>query len=375
MMRVLVAIVLSLFPVATPASNNLVAGLPEAAVRNASIEEAQGETAQSGDLDRIRRDSQSHVTLQLSSGPDEVYLYAKNQTVDTIRALYCGGSPGDKEYHGRFALISVRNGKVASQLQLDPETFFVTGRPHDGLHVFTLSAHGQALLNLYQYENCNNESLEFYRLDPQGRLARVRFLRKDGGQFPSEEGAIYSSGEAGSIFCSYHPSASPSVFCDAYRYDGKDFVQTKSWMGNDLRDAWQHPTPTDQAERSLYDFLSDLASKDYQTAAFYYAGPLSSAVKTAPASPNRAKCLDDYCRTAATGCPDPQDLSKLSTAAANGELEFLVSFEDAHLNGRRFRFWVGNFGSGFKVLDLPPLTAPAKRTGKRVPASTGVVFP
>lgn len=319
------------------------------------------------DLKAVRRNSLSHVTLQTSSGPVAVYLYARDQEVSVLQAPYCGGNEGDKDSQGHYELISVRNGKITSQLRLDPGTFFVTEHPHDGLHIFTPPGNGQQLVKLYQYGSCNSESAEFYRLDPEGHLARVAFLAADGRRFLSQStgpsGGVHSSGQGNSIFCSYNNFIG-MMECDAYRYDGKNFIQTKSWMGSELPVVWKHPTPAAQAQRALYDFLSALDSKNYQAAAFYYAGPSSAGARQAESPPLEAsEWLAAYCGTA--GCPIPVEIANPSPSGSDDEMEFMVSFgasdfTSVQTKGKsKVRFRVKRLANGFKVSGLPPHAPPA----------------
>lgn len=334
---------------------------------------AQSPVSHPVDLETIQAGSQSHVTLQTVSGPVDVYLYAPDQQVSALQAPYCGGNEGDKEFQGHFRLISARGGKIVSQRPLHADEFFVAGHPHDGLRLFTLPGAGGSLVKIYQYGSCNIESAEFYRLSPEGSLEQVSFLDRDGRRFHSQltgpGGGIHSSGRGESVFCSYNNFIARTL-CDAYHYDGKNFMQKASWMGADPPVVWKHPTPSAQAQRALYEFLSALNSKKYQIAAYYYAGPLPMAAKSGSAATSKSDWLKAYCRAAATGCPNPQNISKSLSSGHGGEMDFTVSFVAPDFNSFQasgksdFRFRVKKIAGGFKVLDLPPRLARARPRGR-----------
>jgi hypothetical protein len=332
-----------------------------------SPQEAHRETSLPPDLETIQKHSQSRVTLQTSKGPADVYLYARDQEVSTLKAPYCGGNEGDKESEGHFELISVRGGKIASHLTMDPDLFFVTEHPHNGLRVFTLPGNGQQLVKLLQYGSCNTERVQFYRLDPEGGLERVAFLSKDGRRFNAQyvgpSGEIHSSARNENVFCNYNNGIG-RMLCDAYRYDGKNFVQTQSWMSADLPAVWKRPTPAAEAMRALYEFLSALAGKKFRVAAFYYARASFNANQGASASAVNSTSLKAYC-LAAAGCLLPAEISKPLHSGSGELMEFTVSFvapdfSSIQTNGEnQIRFRVKRFASGFKVLDLPPRTTPS----------------
>ncbi len=309
----------------------------------------------------ITRSSRSHITFPSDSGPVDVYLYARDEKANVLKASYCGGNEGEQEFTGHYELISVKNGAIVSQLPLGPDTFFVSGHPpHDGVHLLDNPASGKALLAVYQYAGCNIEIVYLYRIDSDGLLHQIAFLNIDGRQLMSQDtgpdGSFYPSPEGETIFCSYN-NALGTGLCDAYRFEGGNFRQTTSWLGS------EHPTATGMARRALYEFLSALDQKDYATAAFYYGDSIGGAEESGSSPSRKIQWLKNYCNSSGAMCWPPLEIRDEGGPAAGSSIVFLVSFltpesETSIGNETHFPFRVARFENGFKVVNLPPKFPP-----------------
>jgi hypothetical protein len=313
----------------------------------------------------LRKQSRSHLRLERPTHAVDVYLVAADETAEVLDAPFCGGDEGAKQYSGHYQLVSVVDNALISRLDLDPDDNFVEKKPHDGARLYRDPQTGQDLVMLLQYGSCNNESGQFFSTDPAGQLYAIPFRDKDGRTWrkvlTGPDGAIPCLADGSSVFCSYANNLGYD-FCAAYAFDGANFQETTKWMTQELGEPRKGLNASGQATRALFDFLSNLSSKSYSAAAYYFAGKLDSAA-TAPAAANsaeKAKILEAYCTTRGGQCLVPEKMEAKAGASAGGAMTFQVSFETPDFKpftmGDRssFEFRVAQTADGMKVLDLPP---------------------
>lgn len=314
--------------------------------------------------DTIKSGNLSQINVERKTVPINVFLFAEDQKVETLKSPYCGGDEGAKQYSGNYHLISIKNNTIISDINLDKDYYFIEKRPHDGLREFYDPKTGEELIGIYQYGSCNTESVEFYRIDVDGVIHRVVFVNKNGSEqkeiSTGPGGDVPLSREDEYIFCSYNNFVG-HMFCDSYVYTGSSFKQTTSWMTQELGTTKLQPKISDEARRALFDYLSALSGKRYQEAVFYFGGSYESLIKLNPnISPNdKAKLFEAYCTSNGTKCFMPEVVADKDISNP-AEMIFSVSFvtrdfDDVILNGQRnFDFRVQRIVDGFKVLNLPP---------------------
>ena len=188
----------------------------------------------SKEIEKLRnlRRSQINVPKNNFEITIKIFLFAEDEKVEILKGTYCGGEEGDKQYTGNYHLISVKDNKIISKIDLGKDYEFIENALHSGLHRFVMPQTYEQLLMIYQYGSCNIERVEFYRVDVEGHLYKVSFIDKDGvvatGQTTGPDGGI-SGTEADLTFCSYNNGVG-YFFCDSYTYNGNNFIQTASWM-------------------------------------------------------------------------------------------------------------------------------------------------
>ncbi len=89
---------------------------------------------------------------------------------------YCGADPGSNLEIGSYTLENRMNGKVVDEVFLG-ELTLVSGKPHDDLHKLPFQLEGQDIYSLAQYESCNSEALRLFRVDEEGQIQSLPFVR------------------------------------------------------------------------------------------------------------------------------------------------------------------------------------------------------
>lgn len=325
----------------------------------------------SSELNRVRKLARSHAVLAEPNGPVEVFLFAPDEKTETLKDPYCGGDAGAKQYSGSYRLISARHDALISEVPLDPDLYFISGRPHDGLHTLRVAKSGKELLAIYQYRGCSQESVMLFRADGTGALTRVQFVDRSGRNFQSRitgpVGAIPQTSDGELIFCAYFNVIGYEL-CDAYKDDGRNLIQTESWMTTRLDDPQKDLTARSRALRALDEFLFAVERKDFAAASFYYASPAEPSDNTKQESrgARSAAQLERLCGAPAAERLIPQEFESAGTAAPGRVWLFRVSFMDDAFNDFKrgdqtsFEFRVRRTGDRFRVLDLPPSCREAK---------------
>jgi hypothetical protein len=324
-----------------------------------------GEQAAPTESPDFREQNLSHQRLERGNHTFDIYLFAPDQNVDVLSASYCGGDVGARQYSGHFQLLSVAGDTAVSTLDLDPDYNFVEKKPHDGARLFRDPKSGQDLVVLFQYESCNVESVQFFSADPSGRLFLIPFLDRDGRTWKQmltgPDGAIPHLANGAMVFCSY-ANVIGYNFCDAYAFDGANFLEASEWMTQEPQAPIKGLNDTGQAARTLFEFLAVLSEKNYSAASYYVDVKVEGAgARPAGANPaQRAAFLESYCTVLGGQCLMPAKIEIKPPVNAQDALLFQVSFQTSDFeplrigSHSRFGFRVAKTSSGFKVLDLPP---------------------
>jgi hypothetical protein len=290
----------------------------------------------------LERHSLSRLSLPTQGLPVEVFLYAPDQEVEVLTASYCGGFEGNRKYTGSFRLVSARHERGLSELALPDHYDFVGGFTHGGLHDVE-SLREQGVFAVYQYGGCNTEDVEFFRVDAAGQITRAQFLQRDGrvklSEMTGPGGDFELSPDGDFVFCHYNNWFGYGL-CDAYKFDGSDFLQTALWM--------KGKSPAGQAERALYEFLAALQSEEYQAAAYYYTGTVAMDRE------QKARALQEHCSTTESRCWLPEHFVLTEETTSPPLFRFAVAlYHYDREENPQFVSGVERTSDGWKVLDLP----------------------
>jgi hypothetical protein len=314
----------------------------------------------------FRKHSSSHLRLKRGDRYIDVYLFAPDEKVEVLKDPYCGGDKGSKVHSGHFQLISVADNVKVSTMNLDPDDWFVEGKAHDGARLFHDPKSDQDVVVVYQYGTCSSETVQFVSSDAKGYLFSVPFLERDGRTWKERltgpTGAIPHLENGALTFC-FYVNTLRYHFCDAYTFDGENFLDNTKWMTREIEAPVKGMNDAGIAARTLFEFLTALSDKSYSAAAYYAAdfrlagtalgqGPLSIGQKAA--------FLETYCTSLRGQCLPPTAIESKTEASPPGTLLFQVSFQNSDFKplkiGSRsdFDFRVARTANGFKVYNLPP---------------------
>ncbi len=353
-----------------------------------TVKEALGIT-----IAELRAKSVSNLVRTVGSSKVEVFLYADNEKITTIKKTSCGEEIGDKKRQGRYKLVSVKRGLVTSKIVLGDNYFFIEGlftqQINEGLR--SLDGGGDKLFAIHQHLGCTIKSLEFFSLEPDSTLKRVEFKDKDGlistrilTGFGGDVGRI---GKA-FVFCSPYFDIKNTI-CLSYAYTKGEFLQGKSWMDTltrpkDKKDVTPAYSVRSEGRYALFSYLMALNKGEYERAAHYYGGAyrilrrMNPGLKTSSYKPEGYEYLERYCNLNMGRCYIPTSIkdSTFSTSTkgrsekfiealgqvdrSDGTLKFNVEFvspgyKQLEIDGRTsFVFKVLKTSKGYRVLTLPP---------------------
>lgn len=136
--------------------------------------------------------------------------------------VYCGADQGAILTEGDYVIRSPFDEFSVDHLTL------VSGKPHDGLRIF--STNEMRFYQLNQYESCNSESVRMFRSDNDGNIYEVLFEKN--GDILKEVSTDYlgTVREKNGLFsfCPYD-NISGNEICDSYRFDEGNFVYVSTY--------------------------------------------------------------------------------------------------------------------------------------------------
>ncbi|MDI6744890.1 MAG: hypothetical protein QMD07_05895, partial [Thermodesulfovibrionales bacterium] len=88
----------------------------------------------SKEIEKLRNLRRSQLNVWKYKEAVKVYLFAEDEKVEILEGSYCGGEEGDKQYTGNYQLISARDNKIVSKIDLGKDYEFVENTLHSGLH-------------------------------------------------------------------------------------------------------------------------------------------------------------------------------------------------------------------------------------------------
>ena len=317
----------------------------------------------SKEIEKLRNLRRSQINIFKNREEIKVFLFAEDEKVEILKGSYCGGEDGDKQYAGNYQLISVKGNKIVSKIDLGKDYEFIENTQHDGLHMF-VPVFGEQLVAIYQYVSCNHENVEFFRINEYGLIHRVNFFEKDGivvtGKLVIGDISVTTENI---FFCSYD-NVIAYYLCDTYVYNGKDFIQTSSWMGSYYYNPNEKNTNIREARRVLYEYLNALRQEgtykkaDYKKVVYYYGGDYNFLLQLNPDVniEDKPKLFERYCTKNRGNCSiEP---SYFIDIASPSEVKFGVKEGGFEVNMKPdFEFRVKRMNGEFKVMDLPPRTS------------------
>ena len=182
-----------------------------------------------GEIKSLRERSRARITFTVGPVLIEVFIHADDEKMEILPHDSCGGKSGSKRYTGNYQIVSQRNRAFHSSLPVGKRVF-TENRGEEIKEVRFPESSGR-LITISQYQNCDGDEVEFFRVDSRGGLHQVRVRHKDGAEI-----SRLASGSGGQpdqlsgnqlTYCSSVNSKSTAL-CASYILDGNNLIQTSS---------------------------------------------------------------------------------------------------------------------------------------------------
>ena len=181
------------------------------------------------EIKSLREHSRARIAFTVGPILIEVFIHADDEKMEILRTDSCGGKSGSKRYTGNYQIVSLKNKAFHVSLPVGKRVF--TENRGEEIKEIRFPESSGRLITISQYQNCNGDEVEFFRVDGRGGLHRVRVRHKDG----AEKSRLASSpgGQPDQLsgnqltYCSSVNSKSTAL-CASYIFDGNNLMQTSS---------------------------------------------------------------------------------------------------------------------------------------------------
>ena len=182
-----------------------------------------------GEIKSLEERSRARIAFTVGPALIEVFIHADDEKMEILRADSCGGKSGSKRYTGNYQIVSLKNKAFHAALPVG-KRIFTENRGEEIKEIRFPESSGR-LITISQFQNCNGDEVEFFRVDSRGGLHQVRVRHKDGA-----EKSRVTSGPGGQpeqlpgnqlMYCSSVNSKSTAL-CASYIFDGNNLIQTSS---------------------------------------------------------------------------------------------------------------------------------------------------
>jgi hypothetical protein len=181
------------------------------------------------EIKSLRERSRARIAFTVGPVSIEVFIHADDEKMEFLRTDSCGGKSSSKRYTGNYQIVSLKNRAFHVALPVGKRVF--TENRGEEIKEIRFPESSGRLITISQYQSCNGDEVEFFRVDSRGGLHRVGVRHKDGA-----EKSRLASGPGGQpdqlsgnqlTYCSSVNSKSTAL-CASYIFDGKNLIQTSS---------------------------------------------------------------------------------------------------------------------------------------------------
>ena len=181
------------------------------------------------EIKSLRERSRARIAFTVGPVLIEVFIHADDEKMEILRTDSCGGKSGIKRYTGNYQIVSLKNRAFHVALPVGKRVF--TENRGEEIKEIRFPEGSGRLITISQYQNCNGDEVEFFRVDSRGGLHQVRVRHKD-----ATEKSRLASGPGGQpdqlsgnqlTYCSSVNSKSTAL-CTSYIFDGNNLMQTSS---------------------------------------------------------------------------------------------------------------------------------------------------
>ncbi|HEY7555596.1 MAG TPA: hypothetical protein VIH18_12375 [Candidatus Binatia bacterium] len=171
----------------------------------------------------------SRARIAFAAGRDfiEVFIHADDEKMETLRTDSCGGISGSKRYTGNYQIVSLKNKAFNAELPLGKRVF--TQNRGEEIREIRFPEITGRLIAISQYQNCNGDEVEFFRVDSRGGLHQVRLHHKDGVErlrLVSRPGGTPDDLSGNQLTYCSSGKTKTAASCAVYIYDGKSLIQS-----------------------------------------------------------------------------------------------------------------------------------------------------
>ena len=179
------------------------------------------------EIKSLRERSRARIAFTVGPVLIEVFIHADDEKMEILRTDSCGGKSGSKRYTGNYQIVSLKNRAFHAALPVGKRVF--TENRGEEIKEIRFPESSGRLVTISQYQNCNGDEVEFFRVDSRGGLHRVRVRHKDGLeklQLVCRPGGAPDDVSGNQLtYCSSRKTKTAAT-CAVYTYDGNNLIQT-----------------------------------------------------------------------------------------------------------------------------------------------------
>jgi hypothetical protein len=182
------------------------------------------------EIKSLRERSRGRIAFTAGRDLIEVFVHADDEKREILRTDSCAGKSGSKRYTGNYQIVSVKNKAIHAALPVGKRVF--TENRGEEIKEIRFPESTGRLITISQYQNCNGDEVEFFRIDNRGGLHVVRVRHKGGAEKsrlagpPGGQPDQLSGNEL--TYCGA-VNAKGTALCASYIFDGNNLTQTSSF--------------------------------------------------------------------------------------------------------------------------------------------------
>jgi hypothetical protein len=181
------------------------------------------------EIKSLRAGSRARIAITVGRDLIEVYIHADDETMEILRADSCGGKSGSKRYTGNYQIVSLKNRAFHTALPVGKRVF--TENRGEEIKEIRFPESSGRLITISQFQNCDGDEVEFFRVDSRGGLHRVRLRHKGGGEksrLASAPGGQPDQLSGNQLTYCSSVNFKSTALCASYIFDGNNLIQKSS---------------------------------------------------------------------------------------------------------------------------------------------------
>jgi hypothetical protein len=173
----------------------------------------------------------SRARIAFTVGPAliEVFIHADDERMEILRTDSCGGKSGSKRYTGNYQIVSLKKRAFHVALPIGKRVF--TENRGEEIKEIRFPESSGRLITISQFQNCDGDEVEFFRVDSRGGLHRVRLRHKGGGEksrLASAPGGQPDQLSGNQLTYCSSVNFKSTALCASYIFDGNNLIQKSS---------------------------------------------------------------------------------------------------------------------------------------------------